>query len=294
MIEFLQFFKKSNSFTLIESLIIFGIFIILIAVTVPLFRFFAKESDLNNSTEEIINILRLAQNKTLASEGASQYGVHFETAKYVLFKGIIYNPLAPDNEVHSLPQRIEIYEIDLAGGGSEVIFNRITGITNQFGKISLRLKDDTSKTRQITVKSSGGIAYGQEVAPTDTNRIKDSRHVHFDYSRLIATSTEIIKLTLDSTIKEIIIADYLQGGQIDWEGEIDVSGENQKLKIHTHRLNDPDTHDTQFCIHRDRRYNTKTLKVEISGDLTGDLIQYGANGQTTQGSSIYVSEPNWQ
>ncbi len=291
MIVSLQFFKKSNSFTLIESLIIFGIFIILTAITVPLFRFFEKETDLNNSTEEIINVLRLAQNKTLASEGDNQYGVHFESNKYVLFKGISYNPSATDNEIYNLSMRVEIYEIDLTGGGTEVIFDRITGVTSQFGKISLRLKDNISKIRQISINSSGEIAYGQEVAPADTNRLKDSRHVHFDYSRSIATSTEIIKLTLDSTIKEITIADYLQDGQIAWEGEVDVGGQNQTLKIHTHRLNNPDT---QFCIHRDRRYNNKTLTIDISGEATGYLIQYNTNGQTSPGTSIYVSEPNWQ
>ena len=86
-------------------------------------------------------------------------------------------------------------------------------------------------------------------SPSDENRIKDSRHVHFDYSRVIFTATERLILTLDydssPIIQEIIIANNLQDGQIFWQG--------QNIKIQTHRLNSPDT---QFSIHRDKRYNT--------------------------------------
>jgi len=123
--------------------------------------------------------------------------------------------------------------------------------------------------------------------PSDESRIKDSRHVHFDYSRVISIAAERLILTFDydssPIIQEIIIADNLQDGQIFWEG--------QNIKIQTHRLNSPDT---QFSVHRDKRYNTKNLKIEISGDSSGDLIQYQSDGQTAKGSSIYVTDPNWQ
>ena len=122
---------------------------------------------------------------------------------------------------------------------------------------------------------------------SDENRIKDSRHVHFDYSRVISTAAERLILTFDydssPIIQEIIITDNLQDGQIFWEG--------QNIKIQTHRLNNPDT---QFSVHRDRRYNTKNLKIEISGDSSGDLIRYQADGQTIKGNSIYVADPNLQ
>jgi len=134
--------------------------------------------------------------------------------------------------------------------------------------------------------------------PSTTGLIKDSRHVHFDYNRFIDTLNEKLILTFDSTItKEIIIANYLTGGQIYWEKEVDVGGEIQKLKIHTHRLNDPIL-GTQFCVHRDRRYNNKVLTITISGDPTGsppgELIKYTTTGDETQGSSSFVEEPQRQ
>ena len=292
---------KGKSFTLVEVLIIVGILIVLIAISFPAFRFFQKESDLNNSIEEIINTLRLTQNKTLVSEGASSWGVYFSTStdphQYTLFKGENYASRATSSdEVHQLPGSVEIYEINLSEGGSEVVFDRIVGTTNQFGEVSLRLKTDTSKVKTIYIENSGQVGLTSPSVPSDTDRKKDSRHIHFDYSRPITTTTEILKLTFtydsSTATKDIIIADNLKDGQIYWEGEVDVAGGIQKLKIHTHILNDS-LLGTKFCIHRDRRQNSRALKVEISGDASGDLIQYNASGQTTKGTSIYVSEPSW-
>lgn len=154
--------KTKKSFTLIELLVIVGILIVLTAIAVPTFRFFERESDLNNSAEEITNTLRSAQNKTLASEGASQWGVCFTTTtdphQYTLFKGSDYNSRAISfDKIHKLPKSIEIYEIDLFGGGSEVVFERVTGITNQSGKVFLRLKANLSKTRTISIGRYGQI-----------------------------------------------------------------------------------------------------------------------------------------
>lgn len=289
-----------KSFTLIELLLIVGILIILVGLAIPAFRFFQKETDLNNSTEEIINTLRLAQNKTLASEGDSQWGVYFSTTsvpnQYILFKGVNFVSRATSSdESHNLPSSVEISEINLTGGFPNVIFDRVTGATNQPGEISLRLKDDILKFRLISIQPSGKITSGQETLPSDIERIKDSRHVHFDYSRIISTSTEslisIFTYNASFVTKEIVISQNMERDQIYWEGEVEVGGSSQKLKIHTHKLNNPDT---RFSIHRDRRYNDKALKIEISGDTSGDLIRYNAEGQTTKGNSIYVSDPIWQ
>ena len=143
--------KKQRGVSFIELLVVIGVFILLTAISVPLFRYFQNEADLNNSTQEIINTLRLAQSKTLASEGASNFGVRFETEEFFLFEGTSYDPLDPENETYNLPENVEIYEIILAGGGTEVIFERLTGGTDQFGKVSSGLKSDITETRRNTI-----------------------------------------------------------------------------------------------------------------------------------------------
>ena len=294
--------KFSSGFTIIELLTVVAILVILASISISLFRVFQKESGLTNAAEEIINMLRFAQNKTLASQESSQWGVYFSTStspqEYVLFKGSDYASRDPAyDQTHKIPEKIEIYEVNLTGGGSEIIFEKVTGNTNSSGNMSLRLKENPLKIRQVIVEQSGKVVSSPETAPGDTNRIKDSRHVHFNYSRQIDTLNEILTLTFtynaSSETRDIVIADNQKGGQIYWEGEVEVAGIIQKIKIHTHRLNDI-VLGTEFCVHRDRRYNNKALTIEISGDGTGNLIQYDADDQTSQGTSIYASTPIWQ
>jgi len=289
--------QVAKGFTLLELLVVVGILIILAGIIISNIGFFREESQLNNLAGEVINILRLAQNKTLASEQASSWGVYFSTTtdphQYTLFKGGNYASRDTSfDEIRKLPKAIIISEIDLADGGSEVVFDRIVGTTKQPGSITLELKTDSAKNKVIHIEGSGQVGLTFPLIPSDENRLKDSRHIHIDYTRFISTSTEKLILTFEGGIIEtIIIKDYTKDDQIYWEKEVNVGGEIQKLKIHTHRLNDPDT---LFCIYRDRRFNNKSLSITISGDTSGTLIEYSADGLIIIKTSIYASDPIWQ
>jgi Tfp pilus assembly protein FimT len=288
--------KNGAGFTLVEVLTIVGILIVLIVISVPALRFFQKESDLNNSTEEILNTLRLAQNKTIASEGASQYGVHFETGKYVLFKGTTYDPLATDNDVHSLPQSLEIYEINLAGGGSEIVFERVTGTTSQFGNVSLRLKSDFTKTKTIYIENSGQVGLTSPTIPSEVSRIKDSRHVHFDLGWSIQNATALKFKFLSPEPDQIEIIDMApyfnaEKTEFNWGNAgspFVVNGKNQVFQVHTHSLTPTNT---LLCIHRDRNNGKNTEEVIIyivDGGIDKDIVHYLADVNDTSQKGSYV------
>lgn len=293
--------KMKKGFTLIEILVIIGIMVILVALAIPSYRFFQKESDLNNSAEEIINTLRLAQNKTLASEEASKYGVYFDAVstpnQYTLFKGENYASRDSSfDEIHKLSSFLEIYEISLAGGEPEVVFDRISGTTSQFGSISIGLKDNPAKTKTIYVENSGRVDLTSSSSPSDVERVKDSRHVHFTCNQDATTAVTLHLIFPDypTDNHDLSFQDYLNPEKTEfyWEGSISVGPEGdkteQKLKIHTHSL---DIASALFCVHRDRRYSDRALEITLDDQ---NLINYTADGQTTKGSSIHVTEPQWQ
>jgi len=290
---------KLKSFTLIELIIIVGVLFILIAIAVPSLRSFGKESDLNNSIEQIIEVLRTAQNKTLASEEANQWGVHFETSKYVLFKGDSYNPGSSDNKVYELSEILEIYQITLIGGGSETVFERITGDTGQFGQVSLKLTDDPSETRTIYIENSGQAGLNVPPVPGDEERIKDARHYHFDLGWSIqdAASLKFKFLGPDpDQIETVIMANYFNGDktEFDWFNENEpfvVNGANQVFQIHTHSL---DAFNTILCIHRDRNQgenNEEVIIYIIDGEIEKDIAHYLADVDDVveKGSYVYNS-----
>lgn len=294
-------FDFHRSFTLVELLIVVGIVGLLVALAFPALHDFRLASSLDNATEEIINALRLTQNKTTASEGDSVWGIYFSTNtlphQYTLFKGENYasrDMLA--DEVSKISETVLISEINL-GGNPEIVFNKVSGESRQSGSIKLISKADSSQSRTIYIETSGQAGLIAPVAHSDDNRIKDSRHVHTDYSRYIDTNEEslILIFSYDSSIQTEIISinNSMEGGQFNWEGQIDAGGSLQKLKIHTHRLNN-EFSGTQFSIHRDRRYNDKALKVKLSGDSSGNLADYSSDGSSVNYTSSYVTNIQWQ
>lgn len=302
-ISFKKFLLKNKGYTVVEFIVVLAVVILLFTIFIPLFKNFSTKQELNNETEKIISVLRSAQGKTLASEDLEQWGVYFDINsnphRYILFKGSDYvsrDPLL--DEIYNLTQNIQISSIDI-GGDTEIIFNRLTGEPNQIGSLTLELVGGSVQSAIIYINQAGQMALYPFLPPSGVERNYDSRHVHVDYNSIIdiATSTSdslILEFDGGLVTETVIIAENLQGGQLYWEGEVDVAGDIQELIIETHRLNNPDT---QFCIHRSRQTNNKSLNINISTETgsTPSLIGFSADGTTViKGSSFFVSEPVWQ
>ncbi len=290
-----MFIKNKAGFTLVEVLIVVAILSVLFTIVIFDFVSFRKTSNLDNSVQEFVSILRLAQNKAVSSENYSKHGVYINTTispnQYILFKGDNYLSEPSSYKIYSLQNNTEFYEISL-GGGNEIVFDKLTGVTEEFGNISIRDKNDINQSKTIYVASSGAISFSLLVGLLDDSRIKDSRHLQFNYNRNIDTLNEIMTLTFDDSVtKTIEINSYLVGDQFLWQGTVSVGGENQTLKIKTHILNNPNT---LFSVYRDRRYNNKSLKITLSEDSSGYLAQYSADGTETNFSSTFVSNFNLQ
>lgn len=288
--------KMDAGFTLFEVVIVVLILSILAAIVVADFLSLQKKSDLEGSANEIATVLRLAQSRTVASESSSKYGVYFDNLvspnKYVLFKGTSYTTReVGSDQTYFFPNTLEFSSVSLSDG-NETVFEKLTGASEKSGSVTIRFKADASQTKTVYISSSGVIDFNPPSGASDTARVKDSRHIHFDYSRVINTASENLVLTFDNTVVQTIpISQNLAAGQIYWSGTVSAGGSDQVVTVRTHRLNNPDT---QFSFHRDRRFNNKTLKVTVSGDASGSLVEYAADGSTTSPFSIYVSSLNWQ
>lgn len=147
----------NKGFSLIEILIAIAIIVTLVILVLVSFSGLSANKTLIGSAEETVSLIKEARSKTFSSKESSQYGIHFETSRIVLFKGDTFSEPNPDNIEVTINSLVEISDISLNDGGNDLVFQRLTGKTNEFGSITFRLKNDISKTKIITINSSGII-----------------------------------------------------------------------------------------------------------------------------------------
>lgn len=150
--------KISNTlgFTVIEILVVVGILAVLTAIVFATFVQFRKHQALEKDTELIVEVLSQAHAQTLSSQNSSQYGVHFSASQITLFAGNVYSAGASTNQNYSINSLDTILTISLNGGGADVVFNRLSGESSQYGTITVS-SPSTSRTKTVTIYKTGVI-----------------------------------------------------------------------------------------------------------------------------------------
>ncbi len=140
--------------TILEIVIVLGILAILALVLARPFLAFRDEQVLASAAEQVFAMVNEARADTLAAKNDMQYGVHFESARSVYFLGSVFSEVGVGNEIFSFPARIS-GTANLNGGGSDVVFARLTGKAAGYGSIVLILNNNGSTTRTIVISEAG-------------------------------------------------------------------------------------------------------------------------------------------
>ena len=147
--------NRSKGFSLVEMLVVLAVGAVITTIVVGVFSKAPGRQALDKQTSVILSLLEQARGLTLSAKNASVYGVHFETAKAILFTGPTYSAGAASNIGEPVHSSLQISAISLAGGGSDVIFNRLVGDTAQYGTVTLSLLASTTQTKTVTIFSTG-------------------------------------------------------------------------------------------------------------------------------------------
>ena len=152
--------SKNKGISIIEILIVIGIIAVISAIIIPNLSDFRRQQVLKNTTEDVFSLLNEARNDTISSKNSTTYGVHFDSDKATLFQGL-YNINSVSNKQINFDSQVSIPisgGINLNGGGSDIIFDRITGNTEQDGTIVIRVVNDATKQKVITVNKIGVLS----------------------------------------------------------------------------------------------------------------------------------------
>ncbi len=146
--------KYKSGLTLTELLIVLGIMALLVTIFMGTFISFRRSQALVMDTDTVVSLLRQARNQTLSSKNSLSYGVHFTAPKVTIFTGPTYDVNAPDNQDFVLSSGDTVLTISLNGGGSDVVFTRLTGETSQNGTVVIS-STGISRTKTVTIYKTG-------------------------------------------------------------------------------------------------------------------------------------------
>lgn len=144
--------------TAIELMIVVLIFGVLTALAMPQFSNIKERQVLAGGVGEITSALEKAKSKTLASLESSEYGVHFQADKVVIFKGTSYSASASTNESKTILTPASITNVTFggsSGSSGDVYFDRLSGVPNTTGTITI---GTTNYSEVVTIGATGIIS----------------------------------------------------------------------------------------------------------------------------------------
>ena len=147
---------KNKGFTLMELIMVIVIFSIILSVSFYFFSGFGKKEALEKDVAGLTAFMRNARLLSVASKDASVFGVHLENSKAVLFEGNIYVAGGANEKILIFSPKVYLYSYSLNNGGSDIIFDRLTGNTLNYGTVTLSLKDNSASST-ITILKTGVI-----------------------------------------------------------------------------------------------------------------------------------------
>ncbi|MDO8589761.1 MAG: prepilin-type N-terminal cleavage/methylation domain-containing protein [bacterium] len=149
---------KDKGFSMLEILLVLFILSLVVAMVAFSFSKFNSSKALNQSASLVVAILDEARSLTLSSVDASGYGVNFQESQVVLFKGVTYSPSDPSNVVTDINALVNLRNIVLSGGGTSVVFKRLTGNTDEAGTVEVFLKATPEIFRTVSISNTGVAA----------------------------------------------------------------------------------------------------------------------------------------
>ncbi len=142
---------------MLEMIMVLAIGVVLIGIITSSFVTLGATQGLSGNTESVASLIRQARAMTFSSAADLQYGVHLDTTQAVLFQGPSYSASNSSNVVVSLGSKVTISSVTLYGGGSNIIFNRLTGETGNYGTTTLALVASPSVQKLIVVSPTGTV-----------------------------------------------------------------------------------------------------------------------------------------
>lgn len=155
--------KHQFGFTLIELIIVIGIFVTLFGISTISLTGLIPRANFVTNYQSILSDLKSQQHKAMVGDtnGAgdgSAYGIYLESNQYTLFAGPAYNPSATDNFTIQLSPGLSLTEINFPS--NSIVFLQNNGEVAGFNELTSSFKlisTNTSEEKLIDLNWLGVV-----------------------------------------------------------------------------------------------------------------------------------------
>lgn len=136
-----------KGFTLIEMMIAIGILVIIFSIGSPFLINFSNNQETESAIEELVSVIRKAQEKSILAENDTSWGIDFsQLPKYFLI-----NSTSTIKEEYQIPNNMK-----LETNNANLSFGKLSGQPNQATEIILT---GVNKRYKIDINLKGRVDY---------------------------------------------------------------------------------------------------------------------------------------
>jgi len=139
--------------SLLEIIAVVAILLVIVSLAFGSLTTFRETSLLDQAVDTSLGYLREARQKTLASENASAWGVHFAETSITLFRGGVYNASDATNVVYTVSSLLSL-SLSISTTTASVVFDRLTGASSVTGTVTFQ-GTRLNRSKVIQIFSSG-------------------------------------------------------------------------------------------------------------------------------------------
>ncbi len=150
---------KKKGFTLVELVVVLGIFIVLITISFPTYSNWHVAAQIDSANEDIIQAIRLAKMRSIAGYNNLSHGIFFNNNEsgsdsYTLYQGSSY--ASRDADYDRQISLSETLSSTTTIQNSEINFSKGLGLPSATGTIII-IHSNTNETATITINSLGAV-----------------------------------------------------------------------------------------------------------------------------------------
>ena len=145
----------AKSFTLVETLLIVGIFSTLAVILIPFSIQQLNQNRCENSARQFLGKLFSQQQNAASQLNNLSYGVEVKTNSFVVFEGENSDNYSYSQEI-TFENGVTVSATNLTGGGSKIFFSKGEIMPTSYGKITI---GDSASTYIVSINSEGMMHY---------------------------------------------------------------------------------------------------------------------------------------